>query len=173
MIFPKSLLLFRVLYCLVMEPYRCYYCDNGYENFEKAVLHGSQLHQHELLKVRSLELNLESGKFGYRTHNFIVKPSAVQELGQVIEIKNDELGFLCVGLRNRPQEPLEIIKCPLSKKIRLESTDTPHPSCFAEEISDDESNENVDNDIKFLIKQTPIVVDKLRELGMIELWKTF
>jgi hypothetical protein len=50
------------------------------------------LHQHELLKVRSLELNLESGKFGYRTHNFIVKPSAVQELGQVIEIKNDELG---------------------------------------------------------------------------------
>ena len=125
-----------MLYCLVMEPYRCYYCDNGYENFEKAVLHGSQLHQHEPLKVRSLELNLESGKFGYRTHNFIVKPSAVQELGQVIEIKNDELGLLCVGLRNRPQEPLEIIKCPLSKKIRLESTDTPHPSCFAEEISD-------------------------------------
>jgi len=173
MILPKSLILFQVLYCLVMEPYRCYYCNNGYENFEKAVLHGSQLHQHELLKVRSLELNLESGKFGYRTHNFNVKPSAVQELGQVIEIKNDEPGFLCVGLRNRPQEPLEIIKSPLSKKIRLESTDTPHPSCFAEEISDDESNENVDNDIEFLIKQTPIVVDKLRELGMIELWKTF
>ena len=173
MIFPKSLLSFRVLYCLVMEPYRCYYCNNGYANFEMAILHGSQLHQHDLLKVRSLELNLESGKFGNRTHNFIVKPSAVQELGQVIEIKNDEHGFLCVGLRNRPQEPLEIIKSPLSKKIRLESTDTPHPSCFAEEISDDESSENVDNDIEFLIKQTPIVVDKLRELGMIELWKTF
>jgi hypothetical protein len=91
----------------------------------------------------------------------------------VIEIKIDEPGFLCVGLRNRPQEPLEIIKSPLSKKIRLESTDTPHPSCFAEEISDDESSENVDNDIEFLIKQTPIVVDKPRELGMIELWKTF
>ena len=91
----------------------------------------------------------------------------------MIEIKIDEPGFLCVGLRNRPQEPLEIIKSPLSKKIRLESTDTPHPSCFAEEISDDESSENVDNDIEFLIKQTPIVVDKLRELGMIELWKTF
>ena len=44
--------------------------------------------------------------------------------------------YLCVGLRNRPQEPLEMIKSPLSKKIRLESTDTPHPSCFAEEISD-------------------------------------
>ena len=115
MILSKSLILFQVLYCLVMEPYRCYYCNNGYENFEMAILHGSQLHQHDLLKVRS----------------------------------------------------------PLSKKIRLESTDTPHPSCFAEEISDDESSENVDNDIEFLIKQTPIVVDKLRELGMIELWKTF
>jgi hypothetical protein len=40
-ILPKSLILFQVLYCLVMETYRCYYCDNGYENFEKAVLHGS------------------------------------------------------------------------------------------------------------------------------------
>jgi hypothetical protein len=42
-----------------------------------------------------MQLNLESGKFGYRTHNFIVKPSAVQELGQVIEIKNDEPEYLC------------------------------------------------------------------------------
>ena len=80
------------------------------------------------------------GKFGYRAHNFNLKPSAVQELGQVIEIKNDEPGYLCVGLRNRPQEPLEIIKSPLSKTIRLESTDTPHPSCFAEEISDMSKN---------------------------------
>jgi hypothetical protein len=40
-----------------------------------------------VLKVKSLELNITTGKFGYISHNFVVFPFAIKNKQQIISVK--------------------------------------------------------------------------------------
>lgn len=107
-----------------MAPYRCYYCSNGYGKFQEAISHTTEFHKTDLLKISTLELDIQDGKFGYRTHNFNLVPNNVEKKGQVIEVQNDEPGYLTVCLKNKQEESVDVINSPLSKILRLESCRT-------------------------------------------------
>ena len=54
-----------------MARYKCYYCDNKLSDFEQIIEHLCSKHDQETLKYRELELDEQTGKFGYRTKTHI------------------------------------------------------------------------------------------------------
>ena len=60
---------FYSLFRLVMD-FGCYYCHVLRDSFSDVVKHFSSVHEFDKLKIRSRELNVITGKIGYRTHNF-------------------------------------------------------------------------------------------------------
>ena len=60
---------FYSLFRLVMN-FGCYYCHVLRDSFSDVVKHSSSVHEFDKLKIRSRELNVITGKIGYRTHNF-------------------------------------------------------------------------------------------------------
>ena len=50
-----------------MDPFKCYYCAWGTEQYEKAIDHTVNYHSKELLRYRLLILDEATGKFKYQT----------------------------------------------------------------------------------------------------------
>jgi hypothetical protein len=57
-----------------MDQFACYRCTYGGKEFQDVVEHSINHHASEVLKVRSKELNVSTGKLGFRTHNFTIIP---------------------------------------------------------------------------------------------------
>jgi hypothetical protein len=51
-----------------------------------------------VLIVKSLELNITTGQFGYRSHNFGIFPFAIKNKQQIISVKNEEPGSLAITI---------------------------------------------------------------------------
>ena len=47
----------------------CCYCGVGLDSFQSVLDHTCDFHGYMVLKVKSLELNITTGQFGYRSHN--------------------------------------------------------------------------------------------------------
>ncbi|KAJ8301232.1 hypothetical protein KUTeg_020219 [Tegillarca granosa] len=99
-----------------MDRFTCYYCAFGANDFANIINHTSVCHKNDYLKIRSLELDLECGKLGYRTHNFNVLPSSNSK----IEVKNDNPGNLCVRVvfNEEYNAQTSVFRSPLAKKVK-------------------------------------------------------
>jgi hypothetical protein len=65
---------------------KCYYCGVGFDSFQSVSDHTCDFHGYMVLKVKSLELNITTGKFGCRSHNFGVFPLKIIHLSNSIKI---------------------------------------------------------------------------------------
>lgn len=71
-----------------MEQFACYRCTTGDASFKNIVEHSITQHEKDLLKVRSKELNITTGKLGYRTNTFFIVPRDIAEKKQKIKVLN-------------------------------------------------------------------------------------
>ena len=65
---------------MTSDHFLCYYCTDGRSTFDDIWLHTCEQHGNQTLKIKSLELNIVSGKIGYWTHNFGIIPSDKEEI---------------------------------------------------------------------------------------------
>ncbi len=62
------------------QEFLCYYCQEKFKCFKPCIDHTLENHPDKVLKIQRLELNLKSGKFGYRSMNFNVTPASIHML---------------------------------------------------------------------------------------------
>ena len=83
--------------------------------------HTCDQHGIQTLKIKSLELNIVSGKIGYRTQNFGIIPSDIRKKYQKISVKSDEYGSLAITVSPLNTDhtnniDISILKSPLAQK---------------------------------------------------------
>jgi hypothetical protein len=59
-------------FSLTMEQYDCYYCGLRGESFTNITQNVITAHGDKMLKVRSRDLDVSTGKLGYKTHIQII-----------------------------------------------------------------------------------------------------
>ena len=169
-----------------MDQYLCYYCPAGGGSFQEIIKHVEKEHSTRIVKVRSLELHVESGKMGYRTHNFQVMAKDIHKKNQRLVVKSDEPGNLVISVEGPEEDKsTSMIRSPLAKKIkRVEANDEMNCSNKVTEnsenkfeadfrmLSDDDDKESI-SDVKVFTEQLPSVIETLRKHGQLEIWKKF
>ncbi|MEW8542406.1 MAG: YqaJ viral recombinase family protein, partial [Candidatus Thiodiazotropha sp.] len=139
-----------------------------------------------MLKIRSLELNNETGKLGYRSHNFNIVPRDVKNRGQTIVAEHSPWE-ISVHLVQKNEHDIfeETISSPLSKKVRKnthgsttdfksnESSSGPAVAVASSGYSKADVNMNNEEEMQSLISIMSPVVDYLKSAGKLEIWKKF
>ena len=182
MIYKKG---FYSLFRLVMD-FGCYYCHVLRDSFSDVVKHSASVHEFDKLKIRSRELNVITGKIGYRTHNFNIIPNEIKVNRQKNDVKCGEPGNLSIRISGHHNEDVSILKNPLSKKFKFSEhsdlnelqTSCDNSGTFLKddnlnvddqtlpelefEVNDDDTNREI------LISQIPQVMQAMKDIGQLD-----
>ena len=128
-----------------MRNFVCYYCQEGADIFPGVISHLCQAHSSEDVKFRSLELNEITGKFGYRTKHFAGTTASSYN---ITVTGDNELNIV-------PRKP-ETVEQNTCLEEHCSTTDKP-------EITSDGT-------ISELYDIIPVVIEKLKQCGQLDLY---
>ncbi|XP_053404619.1 uncharacterized protein LOC128558653 [Mercenaria mercenaria] len=128
------------------ELYHCYHCTLGFKLYNDILHHLLTVHSKEELKYRKLELDFSSGKTGYRT----------QYVRGNIKKRSFETNESSVSYERNSENEINLF-------LNIGAD---------EEKSQKNNDDSVEeDDVKYLKEILPVVLDKLREHGQLDLYK--
>lgn len=155
---------------------------------EDGIKHTTDTHEHLILKIKSLQLNSNTGKLGYRSHNFNITPKDVKAKSQTIKIEHSSSEISIHLVKSSDNNAFEeVISSPLHKKMRPsiikddeeEREQSFHLNRKTNDIEadlvaekDTELSENRD-EIKILVSIMPSILEYLKRNGKLEIWMKF
>ena len=165
-----------------LSPFCCYYCDCKVLLLDDGINHTVANHETSVLKIKSLELNNETVKLGYRNHNFNIVPKDIKQRGQTIVAEHSPWEiYVRLVQGDKPDVLEQTISSPLSKKVRRntyssladssnKNSSIPHTRSA---VGHSKAATNSDEEMKSLISIMTSVVDCLKSAGKLEIWKIF